>query len=186
MSILIDKSHPRPRPGHHRARGPVPHPGDARLRHAGRRRRDAGPRRPGSPRRPGLRHRPGRRSEDGANASCIFVPARLGATDAILEATVAGLPLVVCITDGMPINDMVKTVDYVRSTATRLIGGNCPGLLTAGDCKIGIIPGDIVTPGPVGILSRSGTLTYEIVDSLSREGTRIKVTARFKQRYRTT
>jgi succinyl-CoA synthetase alpha subunit len=108
--------------------------------------------------------------ETGANASVIFVPARLNATDAILEATDAGLPLVVCITDGIPINDMVQTVDFVRRTKTRLIGGNCPGLITAGECKIGIIPGDIVTPGPVGIVSRSGTLTYEIVASLSREG----------------
>jgi succinyl-CoA synthetase alpha subunit len=106
----------------------------------------------------------------GANASIIFVPARFNATDSILEATEAGLPLVVCITDGMPINDMVKTVAHVRSTGTRLIGGNCPGLITPGECKLGIIPGDIVTSGPVGILSRSGTLTYEIVDSLTREG----------------
>jgi succinyl-CoA synthetase alpha subunit len=106
----------------------------------------------------------------GANASIIFVPARFNATDSILEATEPGLPLVVCITDGMPINDMVKTVAHVRSTGTRLIGGNCPGLITPGECKLGIIPGDIVTSGPVGILSRSGTLTYEIVDSLTREG----------------
>jgi succinyl-CoA synthetase alpha subunit len=70
----------------------------------------------------------------------------------------------------MPINDMVKTVAHVRSTGTRLIGGNCPGLITPGECKLGIIPGAIVTSGPVGILSRSGTLTYEIVDSLTREG----------------
>jgi succinyl-CoA synthetase alpha subunit len=108
--------------------------------------------------------------QTGANASIIFVPARFNATDSILEATEARLPLVVCITDGLPINDMVKTVRYVRSTPTRLIGGNCPGLITPGGCKLGIIPGDIVTPGPVGIVSRSGTLTYEIVDMLSREG----------------
>jgi succinyl-CoA synthetase alpha subunit len=108
--------------------------------------------------------------QTGANASVIFVPARQDAADAILEAADAGLPLVVCISDGVPINDMVRTVAYLRHTNTRLIGPNCPGLLTAGQCKIGIIPGDIVTPGPVGIVSRSGTLTYEIVDSLSREG----------------
>jgi succinyl-CoA synthetase alpha subunit len=107
----------------------------------------------------------------GANASVIFVPARMDAADAILEAAEAGIPLVVCISDGIPINDMVKTVDYLHHrTSTRLIGGNCPGLITAGECKIGIIPGDIVTPGPVGIVSRSGTLTYEIVESLTREG----------------
>jgi succinyl-CoA synthetase alpha subunit len=105
-----------------------------------------------------------------ANASIIFVPARANAADAILEAQDAGLPLVVCISDGIPINDMVRTMEYLRHTGTRLIGGNCPGLITPGECKLGIIPGDIVTPGPVGIVSRSGTLTYEIVDSLSREG----------------
>jgi succinyl-CoA synthetase alpha subunit len=105
-----------------------------------------------------------------ANASVIFVPARANAADAILEAADAGIPLVVCISDGIPINDMVRTTDFLRRTRTRLIGGNCPGLITAGECKIGIIPGDIVTPGPVGIVSRSGTLTYEIVESLSREG----------------
>jgi succinyl-CoA synthetase alpha subunit len=108
--------------------------------------------------------------ETGANASVIFVPARQNAADAILEAADAGLPLVICISDGIPINDMVRTVAFLRHTSTRLIGPNCPGLLTAGQCKIGIIPGDIVTPGPVGIVSRSGTLTYEIIDSLSREG----------------
>ena len=108
--------------------------------------------------------------ETGANASVIFVPARQNAADAILEAADAGLPLVVCISDGIPVNDMVRTVAFLRHTNTCLIGPNCPGVLTAGECKIGIIPGDIVTPGPVGIISRSGTLTYEIVDSLSREG----------------
>jgi succinyl-CoA synthetase alpha subunit len=105
-----------------------------------------------------------------ANASVIFVPARANAADAIIEGADAGLPLVVCISDGIPINDMVRTTDFLRRTSTRLIGGNCPGLITAGECKIGIIPGDIVTPGPVGIVSRSGTLTYEIVASLSQEG----------------
>ncbi len=108
--------------------------------------------------------------QTGANASVIFVPARADAADAILEAADAGLPLTVCISDGIPINDMVRVTAFLRHTKTRLIGPNCPGLLTAGECKIGIIPGDIVTPGPVGIVSRSGTLTYEIVESLSREG----------------
>jgi succinyl-CoA synthetase alpha subunit len=108
--------------------------------------------------------------ETGANASVIFVPARLDAADAILEAADAGLPLTVCISDGIPINDMIRVTSFLRQMKTRLIGPNCPGLLTAAECKIGIIPGDIVTPGPVGIVSRSGTLTYEIVDSLSREG----------------
>jgi succinyl-CoA synthetase alpha subunit len=108
--------------------------------------------------------------QTGANASVIFVPARANAADAILEAADAGLPLVVCISDGIPINDMVRATDFLRRTSTRLIGGNCPGLITAGECKIGIIPGDIVASGPVGIVSRSGTLTYEIVASLSEEG----------------
>jgi succinyl-CoA synthetase alpha subunit len=108
--------------------------------------------------------------QTGANTSVIFVPARLNAADAILEAADAGLPLVVCISDGIPINDMVRTVDFLRHTSTRLIGGNCPGLITPGECKVGIIPGEVATPGPVGVVSRSGTLTYEIVESLSREG----------------
>jgi succinyl-CoA synthetase alpha subunit len=114
--------------------------------------------------------------QTGANASVIFVPARANAADAIIEAADAGLPLVVCISDGIPINDMVRTVDFLRhpptlrAPATRLIGGNCPGLITPGECKVGIIPGEVATPGPVGVVSRSGTLTYEIVEALSREG----------------
>jgi succinyl-CoA synthetase alpha subunit len=107
--------------------------------------------------------------ETGANASIIFVP-RGGAPDAILEATDAGLGVVVCITDGIAIHDMIRVVDHVRRTPTVLIGPNCPGLITAGECKLGIIPGSIVTPGPVGIVSRSGTLTYEIVYALSQAG----------------
>lgn len=108
--------------------------------------------------------------ETGANASAIFVPARADAADAILEATDAGLGVVVCISDGIPIQDMIRVTDYVRRTPTVLIGGNCPGLITAGECKIGIIPGDIISRGPVGIVSRSGTLTYEIVFALSQAG----------------
>jgi succinyl-CoA synthetase alpha subunit len=106
----------------------------------------------------------------GANASVIFVPARANAADAILEATDAGLEVVVCISDGIPIQDMIRVTDYVRRTNTVLIGGNCPGLITAEECKIGIIPGNIITRGPVGIVSRSGTLTYEIVYALSQAG----------------
>jgi succinyl-CoA synthetase alpha subunit len=106
----------------------------------------------------------------GANASVIFVPARANAADAILEAADAGLGVVVCISDGIPIGDMIRVTDHVRRTPTVLIGGNCPGLITAGECKIGIIPGSMISRGPVGIVSRSGTLTYEIVYALTQEG----------------
>jgi succinyl-CoA synthetase alpha subunit len=105
----------------------------------------------------------------GANASVIFVPPRF-APDACLEAADAGLDLAVCITEGIPINDMVSVVNYLRGTKTRLLGGNCPGLLTPEECKIGIMPGNIVAPGPVGLVARSGTLTYEIVSRLTRDG----------------
>jgi succinyl-CoA synthetase alpha subunit len=105
----------------------------------------------------------------GANASVIFVPPRFAA-DAILEAADAGLDPVVCITDGIPVSDMVKVVDYLSRTKTRLIGPNCPGLLAPGVCKMGIMPGNIAVPGPVGVISRSGTLTYEIVADLTRAG----------------
>jgi succinyl-CoA synthetase alpha subunit len=107
--------------------------------------------------------------ETGANVSVVFVPPRF-APDACLEAADSGLDLAVCITEGIPINDMVSVVSYVRRTETRLLGGNCPGLITAGECKVGIMPGNIVTPGPVGVVARSGTLTYEIVSRLTREG----------------
>jgi succinyl-CoA synthetase alpha subunit len=107
----------------------------------------------------------------GANASVIFVPARLNAADAILEAAAAGIPLVVCISEGIPTEDMIHVNAVLRAhNSTRLIGPNCPGLITPGKCKIGIIPGDIFTPGPVGLVSRSGTLTYEIADELTRAG----------------
>ncbi len=109
--------------------------------------------------------------ETGANASVIFVPARLNAADAILEAVSAGISLVVCISENVPTEDMihVNAIMDVRGTA-RLIGPNCPGLITPGKSKIGIIPGSIFTPGPVGLVSRSGTLTYEIADELTRAG----------------
>lgn len=105
----------------------------------------------------------------GANASVIFVPPRFAA-DAVLEAADAGLSVVVCITDGIPAGDMVKVVARLKGTGTTLIGPNCPGLLAPGICKMGIMPGHIATPGPVGVVSRSGTLTYEIVASLTRAG----------------
>jgi succinyl-CoA synthetase alpha subunit len=107
--------------------------------------------------------------ETGANASIVYVPARFAA-DALLEAADAGVPLVVCITEGIPVQDMIQVRAYLDLQGVRLIGPNCPGLLTPGQAKVGIIPGHIATPGPVGVVSRSGTLTYEVVHALTARG----------------
>jgi succinyl-CoA synthetase alpha subunit len=105
----------------------------------------------------------------GANAACIFVPAPFAA-DSILECVANGLELVVAITDGIPISDMVKVYQRVGETHTRLIGPNCPGLITPGQSNVGIIPGNVLKAGRIGMISRSGTLTYEIAAALSEAG----------------
>jgi succinyl-CoA synthetase alpha subunit len=105
----------------------------------------------------------------GANTSVIFVPARFAA-DAIFEAADGGVSLVVCITEGIPVQDMMKVRNYLDQKGVRLVGPNCPGLLTPGQAKVGIIPGDIAIPGNVGVVSRSGTLTYEVLYALKLVG----------------
>lgn len=105
----------------------------------------------------------------GANTSVIYVPAAF-APDAIRESAAAGVPLIVCITEGVPALDMVATYAFVEECGVRLVGPNCPGLLSPGQAKVGIIPGNIAVPGPVGVVSKSGTLTYEAVDALTRLG----------------
>ncbi len=104
-----------------------------------------------------------------ANATVIFVPARF-APDAMFEAADAGIPLVICITEGVPIQDMMRVRNYLDQKKVRLIGPNCPGLLTPGEAKVGIIPGDIAIPGRVGVVSRSGTLTYEVLYAMKNLG----------------
>lgn len=105
----------------------------------------------------------------GADASVIYVPPAFAA-DAIMEAADAGIRLIVAITEGIPVLDMTRVYPYVKDHGARLLGANCPGLLSPGKAKVGILPGQIATPGPVGVVSRSGTLTYEVVSQLTRAG----------------
>ena len=107
--------------------------------------------------------------KEGANTSVVFVPPPFAA-DAVMESAAAGIELIICITEGIPVQDMIRAFDYVKQAGVRLVGPNCPGVLTPNQAKVGIMPAMIFTEGSVGVISRSGTLTYEAVDQLTRQG----------------
>ncbi|MFO7737020.1 MAG: succinate--CoA ligase subunit alpha [Desulfatiglandaceae bacterium] len=107
--------------------------------------------------------------KEGINASCIFVPPPFAA-DAVMEAAAAGVAVIVCITEGIPVLDMVKVADFLKDRESVLVGPNCPGIISPGKTKVGIMPGPIHRPGDMAVISRSGTLTYEVVDQLTRAG----------------
>lgn len=107
--------------------------------------------------------------KEGANTTVIFVPPPFAA-DAITEAAINGIGLIICITEGIPVKDMIAAREIVHRQGSILIGPNCPGVITPGEAKVGIMPGDVFTPGPIGVVSRSGTLTYEAVDQLTKAG----------------
>lgn len=108
-------------------------------------------------------------TKEGANTSVIFVPPAF-ASDAIIESALAGIKVIICITEGIPVKDMIVAKEVVARAGATLIGPNCPGVITPGEAKVGIMPGNIFTPGPIGLISRSGTLTYEAVDQLTKAG----------------
>lgn len=169
MAILIDKNTKVICQGFTGKQGTFHSEQAPGLRHATGRRRHAGPRRFRAFEFAGIRHGRASRQATGANATMIYVPPFFAA-DAILEAVAAGIELIVCITEGIPVLQMLKVKAAMQGTKSLLVGPNCPGVITPGQCKIGIMPGHIHQPGKIGIVSRSGTLTYEAVHQTTREG----------------